>query len=156
MTDLLQRHVAALTSGDAQATADLYADDADLVSFDGVASGREAIAQRYAQFFEYHGEISNVEILHRQDADDALFVLFAVESERGRFELVNVYLADGDRIARHFSNETRAVMARDEVVTDAPDAGRPSDGAPAADVEAAPVGAAAGDTDTTEGTTAER
>ncbi len=122
MADLLQRHVAALTSGDADATAALYADGADLVSFDGVASGREAIAARYTQFFEYHGDISSVEILHRQDADDALFVLFAVESERGRFELVNVYLADGDRIARHFSNETSAAMARDEVVDEMDDA----------------------------------
>lgn len=122
MADLLQRHVAALTSGDAQAAADLYTESADLVSFDGVASGREAIAARYTQFFEYHGSISSVEILHRQDADDALFVLFAVESERGRFELVNVYLADGEHIARHFSNETSATMNRDEVVDEMDDA----------------------------------
>ena len=129
MADLLQRHVAALTSGDATATADLYAESADLVSFDGVASGRAAIAQRYARFFEYHGEISNVEILHRQDADGALFVLFTVESERGRFELVNVYLAEGDHIARHFSNETRATMNRDEVVDEMDDAAASGDGA---------------------------
>lgn len=119
MASLLQRHVAALTSGDADATAALYADDAQLVSFDGVAEGRAAIADRYRLFYDYHGTISGVEILHEQAAGDDRFVLFAVESERGRFELVNVYLTSGDAIARHFSNETTAHMARHEVVDDA-------------------------------------
>lgn len=153
MTSLLQRHVSALTSGDAAATADLYTDNAQLVSFDGVAQGRDAIADRYRQFYEYHGEISSVEVLHQQEADDALFVLFAVESTRGRFDLVNVYLADGDQIARHFSNETNAVMARDEVVAEGD--GSSTGSRTSGDGAASPPTATDGG-DSPEGTTAER
>lgn len=154
MDTLLSRHLAALAEGDAAATAALYADDAELVSFDGVAAGRDAITQRYAQFYEYHGTISGVEVLHQQDAGDAQFVLFALESDRGRFELVNVYLAAGERIGRHFSNETKAAMARDEVVSD----GNTTSGnaATAANASAGDAPTAGGEESSPEGTTATR
>ncbi len=115
---LLQSHLDLLRKGDADALAALYHDDAALVSFDFEATGRDAIRDHYRQFLDYHGGIASAEPLHQRAAGDALFVLFRLESARGRFELVNVFLLDGDRIRRHFSNTTKIELKREEVETE--------------------------------------
>ena len=117
-TDFVARHAAALLAGDAAAIAALYADDATLVALDGVADGREAIAARYATFFEYHGTVASAETTHQQAAGDAAFTRLALESDRGRFALVNVFEIDGETCKRHFSNEIEVSLNRDEVAHD--------------------------------------
>ncbi len=120
MSTVVSRHLASLAEADAAATAALYAESGRLVALDGVAEGRQAIASRYQRFFDYHGEISSVEVLAEQaDGAGGQFVRFALQSVRGRFELLNVYLVEGDLIERHFSNETRAEVAADAARGDA-------------------------------------
>ena len=114
----VSRHAAALTDGDADAIADLYADDGVMLSFVWTATGRDAIRQRFADFFDFHGEISSVDVEHQQTTDDSAFVQYAVTGERGTFHLVNVFVLDGDRCARHYSNEIGADLDRDEVEKD--------------------------------------
>ena len=114
----VSRHVAALTEGDADAIADLYTDDAVLVSFEWAADGRDAVRDRFAKFFDFHGEISEVAVEQQQTTDDSAFVEYAVTGERGTFHLVNVFVLEGDRCARHYSNEVRVELDRDEVETD--------------------------------------
>ena len=118
MSAFTDRHLQALLGGDADAVAALYTDSASLVALDGVAEGRDAIRARYATFFEYHGTISSAETTHEQAADDAVFTRLAIESERGRFALVNVFETDGDACRRHFSNEIEVSLNRDEVERD--------------------------------------
>ncbi len=118
MSAFTDRHLQALLDGDADAVTALYTDDATLVALDGVSEGRDAIRSRYATFFEYHGTISSAETTHEQMADDATFTRLAIESERGRFALINVFETDGDACRRHFSNEIEVSLNRDEVERD--------------------------------------
>jgi hypothetical protein len=116
--DFLSRHAEALLTGDADAVAALYAPDATLVALDGVAAGQDAVRDRYRTFFEYHGAIASAETTHRQTLDDAAFTRLRIESERGRFDLINVFEVDGETCRRHFSNEIEVALHRDEVERD--------------------------------------
>ncbi|HEX8297707.1 MAG TPA: nuclear transport factor 2 family protein [Rubricoccaceae bacterium] len=116
--DFTTRHADALLAADADAIAALYTDDATLVALDGVAEGREAVRERYATFFAYHGAITFAETTHSQATEDAAFTRLKVESERGTFSLINVFELDGDVCRRHFSNEIEVTLNRDEVERD--------------------------------------
>ena len=118
-SDLAARHARLVQEGDADAVADLYAESGQLVWLDGVSRGRDAIRDRYRQFFDYHGQVSTAEPTHQQTTDDAAFNLLRVQSERGRFEIVNALVFEDGHIARHFSNETEVELDRDEVEREA-------------------------------------
>ena len=118
-SDLAARHADLVRQGDADAVAALYAESGQLVWLDGVADGRDAVRDRYRQFFDYHGAISSAEHTHQQTTGDASFDFLKVESERGTFTIVNAFVFDGDHVARHFSNETDVELDRDEVERDA-------------------------------------
>ena len=119
MADFLTRHASAVASSDLDAVLALYADDATLLSFDWTADGADAVRQRFQDFFDFHGEISDVEIRYQTTTDGAAFALYAVTGERGTFRIMNAFEMDGDRCTRHFSNEVGADLDRDEVERDA-------------------------------------
>lgn len=119
MSDFLTRHASAVAAADLDAVMALYADDATLLSFDWTADGADAVRQRFADFFEFHGEISDVEVRYQTETDGAVFALYAVTGERGTFRIMNAFDLDGDRCTRHFSNEVGADLNRDEVEADA-------------------------------------
>ena len=119
MSDFLTRHASAVASADLDAVVALYADDATLLSFDWTADGAEAIRQRFADFFEFHGDISDVEIRYQTETDGAAYAMYSVTGERGTFQIVNAFELDGARCTRHFSNEVSAELDRDEVERDA-------------------------------------
>lgn len=115
----LQKHVAAVAAADLDAVLALYADDAALVSFEWTAEGADAVRQRFADFFAFHGEIEGVEVVYQQTTADTAFVMYAVTGERGTFRIVNGFVLDGDVCTRHVSNEVGAELDRDEVEEDA-------------------------------------
>ena len=117
--DFLQQHVAAVAASDLDAVLALYADDAALVSFEWTAEGADAVRQRFADFFDFHGEIEGVEVVYQRTTDDSAFALYAVTGERGTFRIVNAFVFEGDACTRHFSNEVGAELDRDEVEEDA-------------------------------------
>ncbi|MGB3543059.1 nuclear transport factor 2 family protein [Rubrivirga sp.] len=117
-SDFLTKHVAAISSGDLEAVLDLYAADASLVSFEWDAQGREAIKERFSDFFEFHGEIASVEVRYRRTTDDAAFAMYAVDGGRGTFEIVNAFVLEDGACTRHFSNEVGADLDRDQVEGD--------------------------------------
>ena len=114
----LQKHVAAVAASDLDAVAALYADDATLLSFEWTADGADAVRQRFADFFDFHGDISEVEVVYDRATEDAAFAMYAVTGERGTFRIVNAFVLDGDVCSRHFSNEVGADLDRDEVEAD--------------------------------------
>lgn len=116
--DFISRHAEALLTGDADAVAALYAPDARLVALDGVADGQDAVRDRYRTFFDYHRAIASAETTHSQTVDASAFTRLRVESERGRFDLVNVFELDGDVCRMHFSNEIEVLLNRAEVERD--------------------------------------
>ena len=118
-SDYLRTHADAVSAGDLDAVVALYADAATLLSFDWSADGADAVRQRFADFFEFHGEISNLEVKYQTTTDDAAFALYAVTGERGTFRIMNAFDLDGGACTRHFSNEIGADLDRDEVERDA-------------------------------------
>ena len=119
MSDFLTRHASAVASADLDAVADLYADDASLLSFDWTADGKDAVRQRFADFFDFHGDITDVEVRYQTTTDGAAYALYAVTGDRGTFRIMNAFELDGDRCTRHFSNEVGAELDRDQVEQDA-------------------------------------
>ena len=114
-SDFLSQHAAAVAASDLDGVVALYADGATLLSFDWSADGADAIRQRFQDFFEFHGEISNLEVEYQTTTDDAAFALYAVTGERGTFRLMNAFDLAGDACSRHFSNEIGADLNRDQV-----------------------------------------
>lgn len=100
----LDRLIAALAAGDPEQAADLYHDSATMLSFEWTAEGRDAIRDHYRDFFDFHGAINHVEVDRSRRAGEHLFAEFTIESTRGRFQLVNAFLLDGDHARDHFSN----------------------------------------------------
>ncbi|MEM1043437.1 MAG: nuclear transport factor 2 family protein [Bacteroidota bacterium] len=109
--DRLRQH---LLASDADALADLYQSDAVMLSFEfGARSGRDAIRDQYANFLDFHGSISSVEVDRQAEHGNDLFVEFTMASERGTFQLVNAFvLADG-QATRHFSNVIQGEVEAD-------------------------------------------
>ena len=118
-SDFLSKHAAAVAAADLDAVVALYADGATLLSFDWTASGQGDVRQRFADFFEFHGEITDVEVRYQTATDDAVFAMYAVKGGRGTFQIMNAFDLDGDRCTRHFSNEVGAELDRDQVERDA-------------------------------------
>jgi hypothetical protein len=118
-SDFLSKHVAAVAAGDLDAVTALYADDATLLSFDWTAGDRDAVRQRFADFFAFHGEIESVDVEYQTATDDAVFALYSVTGERGTFQIMNAFDLAGDACTRHFSNEVGAELDRGEVESDA-------------------------------------
>ena len=111
----LSRLLAALKSADADEAAALYSDDAAMLSLEWTAEGRDAIRDRYGAFFDYHGSVEQVDVDRSQRAGDRLFAEFTLQSERGRFQLVNALLLDGNHARVHFSNVVDLTLNEDEV-----------------------------------------
>ena len=118
-SDFLSKHAAAVAAADLDAVTALYSDAGTLLSFDWTADGKDAIRQRFSDFFEFHGEISDLKVAYQTTTDDAAFALYAVTGERGTFRIMNAFDLDGDACTRHFSNEVSADLDRDQVERDA-------------------------------------
>ena len=106
--DFYEAHRRHLADRDADGIADLYAQDAVLLSFEFDArEGRDAIRDQFQRFFDFHGTITSVETEREVTHGDELFVEFTMQSERGTFQLINAFVLDGDVARRHFSNVVR-------------------------------------------------
>ncbi len=115
MSSFFDQHRQHLLDADADAIADLYRDDAVMLSFEfGAKEGRAAIRDQYADFFAFHGAVSAVETDREVEHGDDLFVEFTMHTERGEFQLFNAFVLDGGKARRHFSNVTRGEVGADE------------------------------------------
>lgn len=112
--DFFEQHRQHLLDRDADGIADLYADDAVMLSFEFDAKeGREAIRDQFAAFFDFHGPIASVEVDRQVAHGDDLVVEFTMRSERGRFQLINAFVLRDGQAQRHFSNVVRGEVEAD-------------------------------------------
>jgi len=115
MASFSDQHRQHLLDADADGIADLYHDDAQMLSFEfDTKEGRDAIRNQYADFFDFHGTISSVEPDREVEHGDHLFTEFTMESERGTFQLVNAFVLDGGKARTHFSNVVQGEVEADE------------------------------------------
>ena len=114
MASFFDQHRQHLLDSDADGIAGLYHEDAAMISFEfGTKQGRDAIRSQYAEFFDFHGAISSVDVDRKTEDDENLFVEFTMTSERGEFQLINAFVVDSDKARRHFTNVVRGEVEAD-------------------------------------------
>lgn len=96
--DVFTAHAAALATGDADAVAAGYVEDAVLLTIDGVHSGRAAIRDFFAGALAALPE-AEFSVGAMVVAGDALLLTWSATSPRGRVtDAVDTFVVDGDRI----------------------------------------------------------
>jgi ketosteroid isomerase-like protein len=103
LKQLYDQHLAHVLEGDLQAILDDYADDAILTTFQGVISGRAALARYYGDYLNRH---ANVEVLSTDafvEALDALYIEATVRTEGEQIRVYNAYVMSGGKIAHQLA-----------------------------------------------------
>lgn len=98
----LDRYYDLLGAGDVDGFVALYADDAEIVRYDGVAEGRDAIADYVREYLNRHPGFTLRSIDALRDADDVVMWDALVDTDNGVIQVVNVVVFDdGGLIHRH-------------------------------------------------------
>jgi hypothetical protein len=100
--ELVDRFGKLMADGDVDSLSHLYAPDAKVVRFWGVASGRDQIRELLAASLEAHGRYNVLSIDQFQHAADVLMWDATVETRIGLLQTTHVVVLDDDgMIARH-------------------------------------------------------
>jgi len=100
--ELVDRFGKLMADGDVESLAYLYAPDAKVVRFQGMASGRDEIKQLLAASREGHGRYDVVSIDQFQHVGDVLMWDATVETRLGPLQTTHVvFLNDEGLILRH-------------------------------------------------------
>lgn len=96
------RYYELLSAADVERVTMLYADDCEIVRYDGVASDHAAIAEYYRAYLERHPGVKLREIDQLRRAGDVLMWDALVDADEGVMQTVEVMILDDDgRIRRH-------------------------------------------------------
>jgi predicted SnoaL-like aldol condensation-catalyzing enzyme len=96
------RYYELLAEGDVERLAMLYADDGEIVRYDGVAKGADQLTAYYRSYLERTPGIKLLQIEQLRRADDVLLWDATLDSDVGTLQTVEVMILDEDgRIARH-------------------------------------------------------
>lgn len=96
------RYYELINAGDVERLAMLYADDGEIVRYDGVANTPDAIADYYRRKLVDHPGLKLRQIDQIRRADDVLMWEALVDSDGGVLQTVEVMILDEDgRIRRH-------------------------------------------------------
>lgn len=96
------RYYELLASGDVQRLSMLYADGAEIVRYDGVASTPDEIADYYRVYLERHPGLALRQIDQIRRAGDVMLWDALVDSRAGVMQTVEVMILDDDgRVTRH-------------------------------------------------------
>lgn len=99
---LIEMFYERLGSGDPDRVLDVYADDAEIVRYDGVAATPGDIRQFYVDELSRHGHLQLRQIDRVQEADDVLMWDALVDTANGILQVVHVVTLDDDgRFRRH-------------------------------------------------------
>jgi len=99
---LIERYYDLLSAGDLDPVLAMYADDGEIIRYDGVASTREEMREYYERHLERHRGLRLHQIVQVREADDVLMWDALVDTERGIAQVVHVVVVDADgRFRRH-------------------------------------------------------
>ncbi len=94
--------LAALAEGDLDTVGSLYADDAEVVRYDGAARGPAEIRTFYGRYLDNHGRYDLEQIVDFRAVDDVVIWDALIDTEEGKLMTYDVaILDDAGRIARH-------------------------------------------------------
>ncbi len=98
----VDRYYELLANGDLERLSMLYADDAEIVRYDGVAKTPAEIAEYHRSLITQHSGIKLNQIDQFRRADDVLMWDALLDSDDGVLQTVEVMILDEDgRITRH-------------------------------------------------------
>jgi hypothetical protein len=97
--DLLDRHLRLIAAGDVEALLGQYHDDAVLLRFDRVVSGRGALHDHYTAYLATRPRVK--ELLQVVEADDVVSYQAVVEQGEEEHRTYGVIVTRGERILRH-------------------------------------------------------
>ena len=93
---------AALGAKDLDAIVSLYADDAELIRYDGAATGRESIREFYDRYLANHGAYDLDRIVEFRAFDDVMLWDAMISADEGMLMTYDVAILDDDGlIERH-------------------------------------------------------
>lgn len=100
--NFVQRFYDLLVAGDVDRLVMLYADDAEIVRYDGVATTPDELTAYFRAYIAQHGGLALRQIDQVRRADDVLIWDAMLDSDAGIMQTVDVMLLDADgRIRRH-------------------------------------------------------
>lgn len=100
--EVIERYYDLLASGDLDGVVALYADDAEIVRYDGVTSGRDAIRGYHERRLRRLPGFGLRMIVQRRATDDVLMWDALVDSDHGIAQFAHVVVLDeAGRFRRH-------------------------------------------------------
>lgn len=101
-TTLIERYYELLASGDVDELLTMYAEDAEIVRYDGVATTTAELRHYFEQHLERHPGLRLRQIVQVREADDVLMWDALVDTDNGIAQMVHVVILDDDgRFRRH-------------------------------------------------------
>lgn len=101
-TEFVERFYELLGAGDVEGVVGLYADDGEIVRYDGVADDPGAIGDYYRRFLERHAGVGLRQIVQLREVDDVVMWDALVDTDNGVLQTVHVIMLDENgRIRRH-------------------------------------------------------
>lgn len=101
-TTIIERYYELLAAGDLDGVLGMYADDAEIVRYDGVARTTEELREYLEGHLARHPGLHLRLIVQERVADDVLMWDALVDTEHGIAQMTHVMILDeDDRIRRH-------------------------------------------------------
>lgn len=101
-TELVDRFLNALEERDLDAVVSLYAEEASVVRFEGIAAGTEQIRAFFVGFFAAYLQFGLVSLDQFRATDDLVVWDATMETGAGLLQVTNVlFLDDAGKIVRH-------------------------------------------------------
>ena len=101
-SNVIERYYELLSNGDIDRVLALYTDDAEIVRYDGVASGRDDLRQYFQEHLRRHPGLRLRQIDRVREAEDVLMWDALIDTDHGIAQVVHVVLVDDDgRFRRH-------------------------------------------------------
>ena len=110
--EIIERYYELITARDPQALAKLYADDAEIIRYDGVAWGTAEIEQYYRNYITVRPGMVLRQIDKVRDTGEVLMWDALVESDAGVMQTLEVFILDDEGLIRRHIPGVRGYWGR--------------------------------------------
>ena len=101
--DIYDRQIECLKAGDLDGLMDQYAEDAQLIRFDMVVTGKEALRTFFADYIAHIKPFELVSTDKYTDTEDAMFFEATVSANGNTLRVYDVFMIEEGKIKRHFA-----------------------------------------------------
>jgi len=101
--DIYDRQIECLKTGDLDGLMDQYTDDAQLIRFDMVVSGKEALRAFFAEYIAHIQPFELVSTDKYTDTENSMFFEATVSANGNPVRVYDVFILEEGKISRHFA-----------------------------------------------------